>query len=408
MKMALLLRILLALSLSLLVVAQGEESSPGVVPVFGEETAVPEGEEGTAAPPEAGGEEGLGSEEPVFTAAPVVEVVDEPKEATLAPEPPKCDFKVEPARLARMTILKIIMDNQDLVLFRHSLEAIGAAELLDDNSQKLTIIAPVSRAVKAEPLWMKYLDHSNDWAMNLRHTVHNHIITGHNLTAHQLEQGTHVSLEDRLYGDLDHDMIENAVIHCSIKASNGYLHIVDQIMRPKFFDSSLSELEVLPEFGPDRDVMDRVSLVNVVDFLDARDDLDRDLPRGMTHVGCRIRAFNRINDYLKQTINNAEIQSVKWGELLNETFKNESHYHFMEYNMIERMYSVDDMEHGYEELIMSSNYCAHMWVTKHQEKICFNNACLVIAPPAFAPIGAPISRRIQFANNGYAAIDVEQ
>jgi hypothetical protein len=41
-----------------------------------------------------------------------------------------------------------------------------------------------------------------------------------------------------------------------------------------------------------------------------------------------------------------------------------------------------------------------MWVTKHHDLICFNDACLVISPPAFSPAGTPSSRRLRFANNG--------
>jgi hypothetical protein len=39
-----------------------------------------------------------------------------------------------------------------------------------------------------------------------------------------------------------------------------------------------------------------------------------------------------------------------------------------------------DLQDGYEDLIMPVPNCAHMFVTKHGEQLCFNNACTVHDP----------------------------
>jgi len=375
----------------------GETAAPDVGTALPGEAGIPGGE--TAPPSGAGGEEATAATD---ISTPATEVPN--GGVTFPPAPPafQCDnesidfayFKTRPVR-------DVFLEKTELSKFRESLTALGLFDtLLNDPDAQLTIIAPRNHAIEASEPWMTYLKKFKNWMMNLRHTVYNHILEDQALSKEELEAGVHLSMEDNLYGNINSQSIDSVKIVCTIPASNGYVHIVDSILTPKFFNDDLSELEIMPEFGPDRDQADRTSLVTVVDFLDARYMYERRLPNGMTNVGCRIRAFNRINDYHKWTINQAESDSLIWGEFLNETFKNESFHNFIEYNIIEKVYNVDDLDNLYEELIMSTNWCAHMWVTKHQDKICFNNACLVIAPPAFSKIGTPASRRIQIASNG--------
>jgi hypothetical protein len=301
------------------------------------------------------------------------------------------------------TLHDVIEERSDLTLFRKSLTAVGLYDSLLNNSTvtNLTVFAPVDSAIQGDKIWSQYLDNVDSFRVLLLHTVNNHIVD--NLMSAEAvfsaEVGCIVSREDYLVNNALVDTIEEAQITDSIRTANGYLHIVTHTFRPKFFDSTLADMEQLPELGPDQEDDQRLSLVNVFDFLQVRNRLTVVNPNGMTHVACRIRAFNRMTDYLTQTINDSP--DVKYGELMNASFKGETIHNFVEYSIINKLYDLDRLEDGYEELIMSQNGCAHMWITKHHDLICFNDACLVISPPAFSPAGTPSSRRIQYASNGY-------
>lgn len=301
------------------------------------------------------------------------------------------------------SIRDIILERDGLSNFRLSLTAAGLFNtLMDNRNANLTVFAPTNRGIEESAIWMKYLNDREYWKGNLLRTVNNHIIVDKVYSTpdavYKADPLGLQSLEDMLRArtSTQGGTIENQQILETVNATNGVLHIVNGIFEPQFFDMSLARLEVMPEFGPDEE--DRIALVDVIDHLQARYEYDRDLPMGMTNVGCRIRAFNRMPDYLLQTINRAH--DVKYGEFLNDSFVNETIYNFVQYSLIEKVYYDTDYEHGYEELIMSQNWCAHMWVTKHEERLCFNNACMVIAPPAFSNPGTPEEKRIQIANNG--------
>ena len=300
------------------------------------------------------------------------------------------------------TIREVIEQHDDLVQFRKSLTAVGLFEtLLDNETVALTVFAPVDSAIEGNDIWSRYLENTDSFQKNLLHTVNNHIVNGTMDADAVFSAETIQSDEDYLVNNPIVKTIEGARITESIQTKNGYLHIVSDVFKPKFFEDPLSDMEAMPELGPDRESDQRLSLVDVVDYLNVRDMYSAWEPNGMTHVACRIRAFNRMPDYFTQTINNAESDSVLYGELMNASFANQTIQNFVEYSLINKVYDSDRIEHGYEELIMAQNGCAHMWVTKHQDKICFNDACLVIEPPAFSPAGTPSEKRIQIASNGY-------
>jgi hypothetical protein len=148
------------------------------------------------------------------------------------------------------------------------------------------------------------------------------------------------------------------------------------VVRGQTTQQTLAALELQLEFGPDS--LGRTSLVDVVDFTASRGLFDQFYPEGLTQIGCRIRAFNRIDDYLLQTINEAEATSVIDAEFLNASMINETIAYFIEYNLIKKNLYMDDFLLGYQELIFPSNACAHMWITYTAARgLCFNDACLV-------------------------------
>jgi hypothetical protein len=142
--------------------------------------------------------------------------------------------------------------------------------------------------------------------------------------------------------------------------------------------------------GPDE--LGRVALTDVVDFVDARSELSQYRSEGQTFVGCRIRAFNRLDEYLPQTIN--ESYNVTYGEFLNETFQAETIRNFIQYSIIPKNYYLDDMAEGFAELTVPLPKCGHMWVTKRDGRLCFNNGCVVETPDP----------RQYLASNGYVRV----
>jgi len=309
---------------------------------------------------------------------------------------------VGPAFSQTRTIKEILEQEPRLNKFRKAgMFAKYHEGIFADPSQRLTVFAPKDEVLSADNTFMFYLNNSKIWHINLQKTVDNHIIDGEKLDFTGVMEYPGEALqskEDILRVNKLFNTIESGTIEESFEASNGYVHVVSAIMEPQFYKDSFREMEILPELGPDRDEKQRVALTDVVDFLGVRDMLNEERPEGRTHVACRIRAFNRMVDYLKQTIN--WTPDVTYGEFMNATFRNESIHNFIEYNLIDKLYYDSDYEDGYEEIIMASNGCAHMFVTKHEEELCFNDACMVIAPEAWSPIGTVATHRKRVANNG--------
>jgi uncharacterized surface protein with fasciclin (FAS1) repeats len=285
---------------------------------------------------------------------------------TNKPEPPtssenstvpgSTDTSIPSETITTDTLRSVIEDQSNLISFRKSLMATELMEtVLGNLTANLTVFAPSDDAIKASDIWTRYLQDSTKWKTNLRHTVTNHFVDGMMSATEVYEAaiGSIESWEDMLENNPDYYTIENAKIEKTFKTANGYLHITDGVFRPKFFDVTLADMDNMPELGSDQEAERRLALTDVVDFLDVRDRYSQLMPEGMTHIACRIRAFNRMEDYLTQTINDSP--NVKYGELMNASFKDESIYNFVEYSIINKVYDSDSIQHGYEELIMSQN-----------------------------------------------------
>ena len=220
-----------------------------------------------------------------------------------------------------------------------------------------------------------------------------HVVAGQRLTQDAIFDTTKTEIPSLSGGVIRitqfNKQIEAATLIVSdVEASNGILHVVDKVF--PLFDSSFAQLEKQPEYGPD--ALDRVSLVDVVDFVNGRGVLDRVYETGATFAGCRVRAFNRMGlDYLTQTINGA--QDVKTGELLNETRKDETIRDFLEYSLLDQNFVLEDIPNGYVELVRPVAGCAHMFVTKRNGQLCFNDGCVVATPDP----------RTYLSSNGYVS-----
>lgn len=302
------------------------------------------------------------------------------------------------------TLRDAILSQSTLTQYASVLTKIGLLDtMLADSAHNYTVFAPSNTAIQNSPTFQLYLLGDTDtiprWHDHLAAVARNAIVPNMILTSTTVWDHTVLTTIDN--GNLTVNAflkrIDGAAIvtgnigdGTGMKIDNGILHIMDAVMEPLFVDSSLEDLEKQPEFGPD--YLQRTSLVSVVDFTDSRYEFGRILPSGLTQVGCRIRAFNRIGDYILQNINWSKAPSVIDAELLNASRINDTITQFIEYNLLGKNYYYDEIEYGFEELTAPINNCANMWITKSKaHSLCFNDACVVATPDV----------RTFLASNGY-------
>lgn len=289
-------------------------------------------------------------------------------------------------------------DPGGLSLFSTALQATGMLDaLLGNASQRLTVFAPTNAAIKASPQFLLYLKglnakpvprwHEHVIAALRQHILVDQVLTSSNIFDLKLTQLN--SMQDPISISQFGNTVQNAVItEANITASNGVLHVVSAVIQPKFFTQPFSQLELQQELGPD--YLGRTSLVDVVDFVGGRETLNTINQQGTTFVGCRVRAFNRLNEYRPQTMNGSPDGVIK-GEFLNATYKAKTLKTFIDYSMIPKNYYGEDIYDGFMELIVPTSKCGHMWVTKNQGQLCFNDGCVVTDPDP----------REYLAGNGY-------
>jgi uncharacterized surface protein with fasciclin (FAS1) repeats len=289
-------------------------------------------------------------------------------------------------------------DPNGLSLFSVALQSSGMLDgFLSNATQTFTVFAPTNAAIKASPQFLLYLKGLNAkpvprWHQHVRAALQQHILLGQVLNSSSIFDLKVTKLNSMLdpivVSQFGKTLQGAAITEADISASNGVLHVVNAVIQPKFYGEPFSQVELQQELGPD--YLGRTALVDVVDFVGGREVLNKIDQQGTTFVGCRVRAFNRLSEYLPQTINGSP-DGVIIGEFLNKTNKAETLKDFIEYSMIPKNYYNDDILDGFMDLIVPDPNCGHMWVTKNQGKLCFNNGCVVASP----------NQREYIASNGY-------
>lgn len=306
------------------------------------------------------------------------------------------------------TINELAADDENgLSYFRDALMACDLLDqLLDNVESEYTIFAPTNAALKANKQFLLYLQGLEDmpqsrWYYNLRTTLLYHMAPNVTLLSADIFDSQRTEIETMLGVESNYTIPVSqfskklggaGLIQSNIQRSNGVLHVIDRVLVPKYLSQSLSMLELQPEYGPD--VLERTALVDVVAVMDpTRSTLNQISQTGLTFAGCRIRAFNRLEEYLPQTINYS--LNVTHGELLNETYAAQAKSNLLEYSLIAKNYYYDDIPDGYEELVtpLSGSKCngAQMWITKSEGALCFNSGCTIEMPNV----------RKYLASNGY-------
>jgi uncharacterized surface protein with fasciclin (FAS1) repeats len=287
-------------------------------------------------------------------------------------------------------------DGTSLSIFRDALLSVDMLDtLLGNLSRSFTVFAPTNDAIKASPTMQLYLQGVNEtvprWHRHLVAALRHHIVPDFIFNKTDIFNSQRVELmsihETINVGQFDQTVQGAGLIESDIVSSNGVLHTVNKVLAPKYFSETFSQLELQVELGPDD--KGRVALTDVVDFVKGREILNQVRNEGTTFLGCRIRAFNRLDDYLPQTINGSP--EVIYGEFLNDTYKNETIHNFIQYSMIPKNYYLTDIPNGFSELTVPVPQCGHMWVTKKDNVLCFNNGCVVETPDP----------REYIASNGY-------
>ena len=272
-------------------------------------------------------------------------------------------------------------------------------EVLGNTTRSFTVFAPTNKAILESPIMQLYLRGSNEtvptWNRHLMIALRHHIVPDFIYKNSDLFSGQRVeimSLHEQLNISQFQGTIQGSTLFKSdILASNGILHIVNKVLPTKFFNETFAQLELQSEYGPDH--LQRTAMTDVVDFVGARGVLEKTHPDGLTFVGCRIRAFNRLEEYLPQTINQSPA-GVIHGEFLNASNKEQTIHDFIEYSMIPKNYYSPDIPNGFVELTIPLPNCGHMWVTKREGVLCFNNGCVVETPDP----------REFLASNGYVFV----
>jgi uncharacterized surface protein with fasciclin (FAS1) repeats len=287
------------------------------------------------------------------------------------------------------TLKELIASNPELSVFQTAMEVVGTLDLLNDETQSFTVLAPANNAVNTSETFLKYMEGIDEtpvrWKGNLQASVNNHVISGVALSNGDIFNSQSTSLQtlndqikiSQFLGNINGVSIQTT----NLVATNGILHIMTGVIEPEFYQHSFADLERQSEYGPDTENPPRVSLQTVTDFVEGRDVWEQEHENGLTQIGCRIRAFNRMGlDYLPETINNAEAGNVILGEFLNETRKQQTIDDLLRYSLLPKAVYNDDLPNQYEELTFPLSDCGHMWITKRDDRLCFNDGCVVATP----------------------------
>jgi uncharacterized surface protein with fasciclin (FAS1) repeats len=273
-----------------------------------------------------------------------------------------------------------------LSMFRDALLSVNMLDqLLGNASRTFTVFAPTNSAILASPNLNMYLRGSNEtiplWNRHLVATLRHHIVPDFAYNRSSIFNNQRVELtsiqETINIGQFEQTIQGAGLLEYDIAASNGVLHVVNKVLPPKFFSETFSKLELQEEYGPDH--LGRTAFTDVTDFVHGRDVLDVIRPNGQTFIGCRIRAFNRLEEYLPQTINGSPNGVIK-GEFLNASYTNETIRNLIEYSLIPKNYYLTDIPNGFSELTIPVPNCGHMWINKRDDLLCFNNGCVVATP----------------------------
>ena len=253
-------------------------------------------------------------------------------------------------------------------------------DVLSDATQQSTVFAVSNQVIQAAQEAAVMFE-SDDWTAHLLAVLRHHVVPNQTLTADALwalDSVTTMLPEEQVLPIAQQMIIGGASITTpDLTASNGVLHIIDQILWPAFSKTTFANsLEAHEEFVTPTDST-FTSLVDIIDFVGGRPVLDKyHASRGSTFLGCDLKALLTLETYLPQTINGAA--TVLSGEFLNNTFTDQTRRNFVEYNVLKQNFYYNNMQEGFVAISYPAAGCGHMFVSRKNGRVCFNNACVVM------------------------------
>jgi uncharacterized surface protein with fasciclin (FAS1) repeats len=262
------------------------------------------------------------------------------------------------------TVLDVIKKNPEMSNFSIAVELCGLDSVLNDNTKQYTVFAPSNTAIANDPVFTTYMT-KDGWLHHLKANIQLMIVPNEALLDAQVFDKVTtelVSLNGTLAVSQPFAQVNlESVLTPNLQGSNGVVHVMNGVIKNYWREYTL------------RDVDQHDELVEGLSPLLTRIGFDEPLnafvPTGISWVASRNRGFG--ND------------SIALGFYpIVQDLKNESMVDFqnltMTYNILDFNLYEEDIERGYQIMVLPRGGLAHMWITKDMEKglLRFNDAIL--------------------------------
>ncbi|CAB9502786.1 domain protein [Seminavis robusta] len=271
------------------------------------------------------------------------------------------------------TVLQQIQSNPELSGFAVALELSGLDSLLNENDKEFTVFAPSNQAIANDPVFSTYAT-MDGWIHHLRTNVQLMIVQNQVLTDADIFDAATTELVS-LNGTLQISQPFAQVNLVSMErpnqaGSNGVVHTMDGVIKNYWREYTL------------RDVNQHDELVDGLSPILDRIQFDEPLmefePSGTSWIAARNRGYGNDSIALGFYPIVQELKDPNNAEFQNLTYM----YNLIDFNLYEQ-----DIERGFQLLVMPRAGVAHMWITKDMTKglLRFNDA--VLDRQAFASNG---------------------
>jgi Fasciclin domain len=262
------------------------------------------------------------------------------------------------------TVLAVIKKNPAMSNFSIAVELCGLDSVLNDNTKQYTVFAPSNAAIAKDPVFSTYMT-QDGWLHHLRANIQLMIVPNEALLDAQVFDKVTtelVSLNGTLAVSQPFAQVNLVSVQTpNLQGSNGVVHVMNGVIKNYWREYTL------------RDVDEHDELVEGLSPLLTRigfdDPLTAFVPKGTSWVASRNRGYG--ND------------SIALGFYpIVQDLKNESMVEFqnltMTYNLLDFNLYEEDIERGYQIMVLPRGGLAHMWITKDMEKglLRFNDAIL--------------------------------
>jgi len=263
---------------------------------------------------------------------------------------------------ASETLLEVIKAEPDLSGFATALTLTGLDALLSDTTKQFTVFAPSNAAIALDPVFNTYMT-VDGWLHHLRTNLQLMIVPNQGLLDSEVFDGFATELES-INGTL---AISQAfaqvnlvkVAKKDIAGSNGYVHMMEGVIKNYWREYTLREVDQHPEL--------QEGLSPILTRISFDEPLDEFVPSGTSWVASRNRGYGNDSIALGFYPIVVELTSANNSEFQNFTY----YYNLLDFNIYEQ-----DIERGFQLMYMTRSGNAHMWVTKDMEKgiLRFNDA----------------------------------